>query len=240
MLLEEKYKIPLNKQDCTKFVFKVLPEYLELKERKKLKEQIENIKVISQISDEDIPNFINEEYMYKTIMLIEIKVKEIKKLNSYIEILHRLFKAPTIIKITDIRCNYLYSFSLKRLNKNNTEDIITYDIINTEIYDELFSTYKFENFVNNILNQNNKYEYYYELMLKNYIEINKKYLSNEILNKLSNSKIFYNIDKMVNLYTNLKELIKLYNEYEKSNILSQKIELKKEIDIKLNLIKLDI
>ena len=40
MFLEEKYNIEQKNQDYTNFILKVLPQYVELKDRKKLKEEI--------------------------------------------------------------------------------------------------------------------------------------------------------------------------------------------------------
>ena len=131
MFFEKKYYLEKKEQDCTNFVLKALPQYLALKERKRLKDEIIEIKLLAQLNDDIIPNFENADYIYRNIMYIEIIVNNINRVQSYIEILHKLFKAPTILKISDTKQNYLYSFSVKRLNKLDNENIVIEHIINT-------------------------------------------------------------------------------------------------------------
>lgn len=233
MFLEEKYDIPIKKQECTKFILKALPGYLDLKERKKLKEQIIEIRLLSQMADTTIPNLENENYIYKTIMVVEFKVIDIKKVITFIEIIHKLFKAPTIIKITDERENYLYSFSRKRLSKLDKNEIVIDDIVTSQIFNTI-SNIKlkegYENIIQNRINKNNKYEYYFELLLKTLIFTNKNILDDEIYKRIINSNIYYNIEKMEELFQNISQLITLKQEYNKSIIMADKMRLNKDIE----------
>ena len=68
MFLDIKYNLEKNKQECTNFVLKVLPQYLELKDRKKFKEEIVSIKLLAQMNDTSIPNLENKEFIYRNIM----------------------------------------------------------------------------------------------------------------------------------------------------------------------------
>ncbi len=232
MFLDEKYNIEKNKQDCTNFVLKVLPQYLELKERKKFKEEIVSIKLLSQMNDDFIPNFENEDYIYRNIMYIEFTVKSINKVQSYIEIFHKLFKAPTVIKISDDNLNCIYSLCIKRLSKINKDEIVLEDIVTTTNFSNIInSKYReeYENIVNNIVNRNNKFEYYFELFIKTKIYNMKKELASNYI-ELLESKMYYNIERMRYNLEKINLLDKYSKEYKQETNLAEKVQLKNKIN----------
>lgn len=232
MFLDEKYKIEENKQNYTNFIFKVLPQYLELNDRKKLKEEIVNIKLLSQMNDDLIPSFENEDYIYRNIMYIEFTVKNINKVQSYIEILHKLFKAPTILKISDNKLSCIYSLCIKRLSKINKNENVLEDIVITEEFSNIINSKKkeeYENILNNVINRNNKFEYYFELFIKTKIYTMKKELGSNYI-KLLESKIFYDIEKMQYNLNNVNLLEEYFKKYKQETNLAEKVELKNKIN----------
>ena len=232
MFLEEKYNVEKNKQDCTDFVLKVLPKYLELKDRKKLREEIIKIRLLAQMNDTAIPNFENENYIYRNIMYIELVVNDIKKIETYIEILHKLFKAPTILKISDNKQNHKYSLCIKRLSKVNKEEVVIENIVTTEGFSEIINEKlrkEYEDIVSKNKNKNNKFEYYFELLLKTQIYKMKKELGSNYI-ELINSKIFYDIQKMQYNLKKLNLFGEYIQEYEKAGSISEKVQIKEKMN----------
>lgn len=232
MFFEKKYYLEKKEQDCTNFVLKALPQYLALKERKRLKDEIIEIKLLAQLNDDIIPNFENADYIYRNIMYIEIIVNNINRVQSYIEILHKLFKAPTILKISDTKQNYLYSFSVKRLNKLDNENIVIEHIINTTQFNDIIYIRKkseYEEIINKAVNKNNKFEYYFELLFRSKIFSLKNELKQEY-NELLESKMFYDYEKMLYNFDKLLILEDLIQKYDKENSMAEKIKIRKELD----------
>ena len=232
MFLDIKYNLEKNKQECTNFVLKVLPQYLELKERKKLKEEIVSIKLLAQMNDTSIPNLENKEFIYRNIMYIEFMVKNIKKIQPYIETLHKLFKAPTILKISDEKLNSIYSLCIKRLSKIYKGEIVVENIVTTKEFSDVINTKtrnEYIDIISKIYNRNNKFDYYYELLIKTKIYNLKKELKDNYI-KLLDSKIFYNLEKMQYNMEKLNSFEEYIKQYESETNMAEKIKLKNKID----------
>ncbi len=229
---EEKYNVLEKNQDCTSFVFKVLPQYLDLQERKKIKDLIISIKLLSQLNDDNIPNYEDKECIYRNIMFIEFLVDDIKKVSKYTEILHKLFKAPTIFIIKDNKLNYIYSFALKRINKLDSNEIVIDEVINTENFSEMLNrniAEEYSNLISNIKNKNNKYEFYYEIILKTKIFLMKVDLKEKYF-ELINKQNFYDLEKMKLNYEKLKEVEFNMIKYKITDDITEKYEIKQDID----------
>ncbi len=232
MFLDIKYNLEKNKQECTNFVLKVLPQYLELKDRKKFKEEIVSIKLLAQMNDTSIPNLENKEFIYRNIMYIEFMVKNIKKIQPYIETLHKLFKAPTILKISDEKLNSIYSLCIKRLSKINKGEIVVENIVTTKEFSDVINTKtrnEYINIISKIYNRNNKFDYYYELLIKTKIYNLKKELKDNYI-KLLDSKIFYNLEKMQYNMEKLNSFEEYIKQYESETNMAEKIKLKNKIN----------
>lgn len=232
MFLQGKYKVEENKQDCTNFVLKVIPQYLELKERKKLKEEIKRVKLLAQMNDNLIPNFENKDYIYRNIMYIEIIVNSISKAKIYIPTLHKLFKAPTILKISDNKQDSVYSLCIKRLSKLNKEDIVVENIVTTKEINNVVNVMQREEYksiVNKNLNTNNKLEFYFELLIKTKIYNLKKQLKDKY-KKFMESKMFYDLEKMQYNMEKLNLFEEYTKKYEQENNMAEKIKIKSQID----------
>lgn len=229
---EEKYNVFEKNQDCTSFVFKVLPQYLDLQERKKIKDLIISIKLLSQLNDDNIPNYENKECVYRNIMFIEFIVNDINKVAKYAEILHKLFKAPTIFVIKDNKLNYIYSFSLKRINKLDSNEIVVDEVVNTGIFSEMLNrniVEEYNNLFNVIKNKNNKYEFYYEIILKTKIFLLKDDLKEKYF-ELINKQNFYDLEKMKLNYKNLKVFEYYMIKYKMTDDITGKYELKQILE----------
>lgn len=232
MFLDKKYYIEKRKQDYTKFVLKVLPQYLELKDRKKLKEEIVSIKLLAQMNDELIPNFENDEFIYRNIMYIEFVVNDISRIQAYIEILHKIFKAPTILKISDSQKNNIYSLCIKRVNKLNKSEIVVENIVTTNQFSDVINSKQRDEYMSIVsknYNHNNKFEYYYELLIKTKIYNLKNELGKDYW-ELLNSKMFYDIEKMQYNFGKLNLLENYCKKYIKEYSIAEKVEIKKKID----------
>ena len=97
------------------------------------------------------------------------------------------------------------------------------DVINTKTRNEYI------NIISKIYNRNNKFDYYYELLIKTKIYNLKKELKDNYI-KLLDSKIFYNLEKMQYNMEKLNSFEEYIKQYESETNMAEKIKLKNKID----------
>lgn len=180
---------------------------------------------------EDIPSVVDEEYNYQVIQFYDFKLEDIKKATFVANIYQEIIKSPCVIRLYD-NSNEVYSFSLKRLNQNDKTQIIVTDKLFTIEYPVVipsFDKITFQNEIefNNIKNKNNKVVFYLELYVRAYIKINDKLYAN-IKNFLS-KPIWYNENKIKEVYKLLCYLAKNKEKVQKSISNSEKMKLNQEI-----------
>lgn len=222
MIFPDKYKV--NKKYPKKLFLD--NKDIESKDRTFIKKHVVSVELVAQISGEDIPSVDNENYKYKVIQYLEVELDDIKNAKDMGSIFQNIFKSPLIVKFNDKSGYYSYSYALKRISKvDNKEVVITdyfttkkidpvVDVIIRELYDEFLG-------IDRISNNFNKVCLYYEVYVKAFIIENRKIINNYV--GLLNSKIYYEFDKMINLYNYLVELIKFEIDLKKSNTIGDKI-----------------
>lgn len=224
--IPEKYEI--NKKIAIK---DFIPIVLKPDVRKKVKEIVKKVMLTYQISGEEIPSVRDEEYDYRVIQFYDFELDDIKNANYISEIYQNLIKAPCIIRMYD-SSREIYSFGLKRLSKNNKDEIIVTEKFITEKYNKVLpssekkSLEKILSF-ESILNNENKVNFYFEMYAKVFIFKNQKlYMkSKEILEK----NIWYDEKASRETYELFRDMVKLREKIDKITLTSEKIRHNQEL-----------
>ena len=200
-------------------------------EKKKIKEYVKSVTLKYVINDEEIPSVEDERYIFKVIQYFEFEISDIKKAGFLANLYQEAVKSPCVLRFYD-NSKEVYSLALKRLNQNDRNEIVVTDTVMTEIFDLSMSSSakrEVEGALDcpKILNRTNKVNFYSEMFIRNYILKNQKYYqkSRNILESL----IWYDRNKMINVFENFKNLV-IYKEKMKSTIRnSEKVEINKKI-----------
>ncbi len=208
-----------------------IPSNLSSDTRKKIREVINKVVLTHQISGEEIPSVKNEIYNYQIIQFYDFEINDMKKANYVSEIYQELIKAPCIIRLFD-KNKEVYSFGLKRLNQNNKNEIILEGSFISDGYSKILpsldkkileKTVSFEN----IINKNNKVNFYLEIYTKAFILKNQKlYMkSKELLEK----PIWYDEKNMRETYELFRDMVKLREKIDKLTLASEKVKYNQEL-----------
>lgn len=224
--LPEKYK-----KDSAIPIKPFLNTTLSSAEKKKFKEYVEYINISYQIEGFDIPNLINDDYNCQAISFLSIKLNNLKNAAFVGRIVQKEVKILCVIEFTD-GVNECWCFADKRLNKQDSNEIIVENVYVTDVLPlnftnetkTLFSIYIDYDL---ILNRTNKHAYYIEMMTKAFIIFNNGLFSN--IDKLLDSKFWYNEDKIRLCFNLLYRLKQLKNSVIKTNLISEKSKLNSEI-----------
>ena len=186
-----------------------IPKELGANDKKRLRETLLSIALNSQITGEAIPSLANEDYYCQAILFFEIKLKKLKDAAFVSGIIQSRVKELCVIRFFDT-AGEVYSFAAKRLNRQDTNEIVLEDSCITpelpvgfpnEMKRELLNQLDF----NNIKNRNNKLCFYLEMMLRAFIVTNKGLYSKQA--ELLDCKVWYNYEDMKALLSGLKQLL---------------------------------
>lgn len=201
-------------------------------EKKRFETSVEEIRLKYQIEGYDVPNLVNDEYNCQVIMFISIKLNNLKHASFISLVVQKCINALCVIEFTDGN-NEQFSFADKRLNKqNNKEIVIENEYLSSEMPLEfqndiktLFSLYiDYET----ILNRNNKHAYYVEMMTKSFLVCNRGLFARES-ELLDSKKLWYDNEKAAECFPLLKKLKNLKLSATRSNTISEKSTLNKQI-----------
>ena len=200
-------------------------------EKKKIKEYVKSVTLKYVINDEEIQSVEDDRYIFKVIQYFDFEISDIKKAGFLANLYQEAVKSPCVLRFYD-NSKEVYSLALKRLNQNDRNEIVVTDTVMTEIFDLSMSSSakrEVEGALDcpKILNRTNKVNFYSEMFIRNYILKNQKYYqkSRNILESL----IWYDRNKMINVFENFKNLV-MYKEKIKSTIRnSEKVEINKKI-----------
>lgn len=199
--------------------------------KKKIKDNVKSVYIDFQIFGEDIPSIVDSEYNYQVIQFYSFEIKDIKKANFIADIYQQVIKAPCVIRLYDNK-NEVYSFAIKRLNQNDKTEIVITDKFLSKIFPLVIPSIEKTNFLKelsykNIKNNTDKLCFYIELYLKSYIIKNEKLYIN--IKSFLNKPIWYDKNKMLEVYYLLYELSKNKENIEKINTNSEKIKFNQNI-----------
>ncbi|MDO5851204.1 MAG: DUF4391 domain-containing protein [Methanobacteriaceae archaeon] len=199
-------------------------------ERNLFTNNVKQIKWLYSLKEENIniKKYIDEEKEYLEIEIIQLTLKKEQKQEKITEIIQKFIPYP-ILLIIRYKNRYKLSLAHKRNNKNDTEQIIITETINTNNWiKENFTKKQDEKLIQTLniknLNTNNFYEMY-EDMINTIIRYNA---TNEIKKEIN--KPIKEIKEITNQITQLdKKINELKKEQKKETQFNKKVEQNIEI-----------
>ncbi len=202
------------------------------KEKKRFKDVVKEVQLSYQITGEDIPSLVNEEYDCQAILYFSVKLTELKNANFVGNIIQRIVKPLCVIRFYDYTNQEVYCFSHKRLNLQDRTQIVIEDTVyslptSLQFRDETNTLIHDYVEYNRIQNRGNKLDFYLETMIKAYIISNLTLWSGT--KSLLVSGVWYNRDNMLKLYSQLKRVEILKKEQRTSKTVSENAKINMEL-----------
>ncbi|WP_104410677.1 DUF4391 domain-containing protein [Clostridium algidicarnis] len=224
--LPEKYKVG-KKIPMKDFI----PKEFKPDAKKKIKESVKSVILSYQIMGEDIPSLVNEEYNFQVIQFYNLELADIKRAAFIANLYQEIIKSPCVIRLHD-SSNETYSFALKRLNQNDSTQIVVTDKVLTAVYPIVLPSTDKNNLLRelaygNVKNNDNKGSFYFELYLRAYILTNDKVYAGA--KSFLSKPIWYSLSKQKEVYALLCNLASNKEKVQKAVSNSEKMKLNQEI-----------
>lgn len=235
--LPEQYKINV------KLAMKdFIPKDFKPETKKRIKKAVKEVKLAYQITGEEIPSVMNEEYRCQVIQLYDIEVISIKEAAFIANTYQSLIKSLCILRIYD-SVKEVYSFALKRLSQIDNNEIVVFDSEYTETLQVILPDERKNRFLkymsyNQILNKTNKVNYYIEMYIKEYMMQHERAYAN--MDVIRNKPIWYDANRVMNIYSLLKTLVYKKELVNKVNSNAEKVRINQEIKETLGQLETEI
>lgn len=187
-------------------------------ERRFLEKHISSIKLVSLLNEQTnrIRKYVDDDYSYQVIYVIQIELKTDEALNELCRIVHSAFPEPTLLILNNVNINYL-SAAFKRINKNDKTKTVIEDCVSSIITSE----YRDINLKN--INASNLKEYYEEI-----IDIVYRHKVYDIARIAPNKN--KNYKKFIRDYEEVSaQISKLQDEYNKASMMADKARIDDEL-----------
>ncbi len=177
-------------------------------EKDRVKAALLSAELTWQITGEEIPSLVSEDYNCVAILGLSIKLKSIKDALFIAGLVQEKMKALCVIRLYD-NTDELYSFAHKRLSRADKEQIVVLERVATDASSPVFpddAARMLSQYLafDALKNKSNKLALYLEAMVKAYI-ISNPSLYSGVLTHLD-SKIWYNQDEFMALFEMLRKL----------------------------------
>lgn len=201
-----------------------ITQEMKRQEKEKVRENMLLARLMWQITGEEIPSLINENYNCSVIMGLEIKLKSVKDAVYFTGLIQQMTKAPCVIRIYD-QSEESYSFALKRLNLNDNTQVVLEDKVLTPPTSLMLpdkTAQKLRQYLSfgELKNKTDKLGLYLEATVKAFIISNLNLYSG--LEQLLDSKLWYNRNEVLSQFGILKELMRLNAELKTEKLPGEK------------------
>ena len=227
--IDEKYHVN-KKMGLNHFI----PKDLKTSSKKRLKEALKSVILKAQIKGEEIPSRVDENYNCQVIMFFDVELSEIKETKFVGDILQKEIKPLCVFRFYDEK-EEVYHLAEKRLHIVEKDQIVVESTVVTAPQSLYFGGELIEDLekymdIGSILNKQDKLALYMEMLVKIYI-LNHQGLQQD-QKRFFASKVWYNVDRVIELYHHLKEVEalkakKVYTDKDKINI---NVDIKEQLD----------
>ena len=208
-----------------------IPKDLKTKDKKRIRDSIQSVKLEYQIAGEEIPSVINEEYRCQVIQFYDMKLENIKEVKYLSTIYQSLIKPFCVIHFYDTK-DEMYSFAIKRLSQTDHMQIIIEQNLLTGKYmlgvpdsgrERLLAYMDYTKLKNRI----DKVQFYKELFYKAYMISNEKaYIHTQ---KLLDGNCWYDSDRTARICKKYMDLVSLRDRLNTAVTNAERIKFNKEI-----------
>lgn len=226
------FNIPEHYKTNVKLALKdFIPKDLKPDDKKRIKHTVKEVRLMYQITGEEIPSVINNEYRCEVIQFYDMELQSIKAASYLASVYQNLIKPLCIFHMYDSQYE-LYSFAVKRLNQTDDNQIVIEDSILTENYpvglldDGRNRLLEYLDYMQ-IKNKTNKINLYKEWYYRTYMIMNESAYSNT--ERILDGNGWYDSEHMELLYTYYKKLVDTRGMLKKAITGTEKMNLNKEI-----------
>lgn len=226
------FNIPEHYKTDVKLALKdFIPKDLKPDDKKRIKDTVKEVRLMYQITGEEIPSVINNEYRCEVIQFYDMELQSIKAASYLASVYQNLIKPLCIFHMYDSQYE-LYSFAVKRLNQTDDNQIVIEDSILTENYpvglpdDGRNRLLEYLDYMQ-IKNKTNKINLYKEWYYRTYMIMNESAYSNT--ERILDGNGWYDSEHMELLYTYYKKLVDTRGMLKKAITGTEKMNLNKEI-----------
>lgn len=110
-----------------------VPKDLKANDKKRIKDAVKEVRLVYQITGEEIPSVVDANYRCQAIQFFDIEVVGIKDAQFLAFTYQKLIKPYCVIHMHDAK-DEVYSFAVKRLNQQDKTQIVIEEILVTEKY----------------------------------------------------------------------------------------------------------
>lgn len=200
-------------------------------ERNRFRSVVRELKVTAVLTDKVLPAYRLEGHFVQAVQVFEVRVDSLRSAAFVCGVLQRMTKTLCVIFVRDDRQEQV-SFALKRLNLQDASEIV--------VMDEFLSVPRvsgvagsgwalMERFAGweSVVNMTSLYSWYLELMVKCYIITHRNVWSG--MEGLLSSKVWYNSDEVLSMFSDLKRLVGLSEERGRSLSMGESVRLNGEL-----------
>ena len=210
-----------------------IPKELNSNDKRRIRETIKSVKMTYQISGEEIPSLVNDEYRCQVIQFYEIEIENIKDSNFIANIYQNLIKPLCIMRFFDNK-DEEYSFADKRLNQTEENQIVVEDVYLSQKYPYGLPGEGIEKYLeylsfDKIKNKTDKLGLYREWMYKIYLLEHKTAFADVEL--LLNNNAWYSASRAMTIYQKYANLVRARDNVAKVQINAEKIKANKEVKV---------
>lgn len=210
----------------------IIPKGLKYNEKKRMQENVKQVKLEWQLSGEQVPSHVDDEINCKIIMFFSIELTSLKYASFIANLLQHHLKGFVILRLYDREAE-VYSFAIKRLHTIQKDEIVIDELFITNKL-PLIYTHTMKNLLQNyatygaINNKLDKYNFYLEVATKAFIISHAN--SFQQFEKLLNRNQLW-LDKNVTkkMLERYKALVELKNMATRQMVTNDKIKLNAEI-----------
>lgn len=168
-----------------------------------LTSDVEGIYIYSVLnkSTSNIMPYQNEDFNISEVMVLEVKLREIKNINTIRKIFHNIIPNP-IILVLSYEEKIEISVGMKRLNKNDSMKVILGDIVLTKFID-LVNTESYEK------------KFLEQIKITSLPQLNLYELYKSLENHIVLTKLFEVVDDYIVGLDKIDNALELLNKYEK-------------------------
>ncbi|MDK0573199.1 DUF4391 domain-containing protein [Clostridium perfringens] len=168
-----------------------------------LSKDVEGIYIYSVLnkSTSNIMPYQNEDFNISEVMVLEVKLREIKNINTIRKIFHNIISNP-IILVLSYEGKIEISVGMKRLNKNDSMKVILGDIVLTKFID-LVNTESYEK------------KFLEQIKITSLPQLNLYELYKSLENHIVLTKFFDVLDDYIVGVDKIDKALELLNKYEK-------------------------
>lgn len=212
-----------------------IPKDLKSETKRKIKSTIKEIRLVYQITGEEIPSVMNEQYRCQVIQMYDIQIQNIKDASLIANTYQNLIKSFCILRIRD-SVKEVYSFAIKRLSQTEENEIVVTESTITEPYLTNLPDRKKEELKRalsyaQLVNKTNKVNLYVEAYAKQYMLKNEKAYAD--MEQIMRLPIWYDTKKVLHLYSVLKQIVMRKEKITTVNSNAEKVKLNQEIKVLL-------